>query len=260
MQRKPGTVFLLIVALCFGLMSLQSRTGPLRPFWFVSSLVDRANASIVYIKDGLKTFTRVATLNEMELSELRQLNHRLRSEHNDYARLAEENRRLRLALGFRDRTPATVAVARVISRGGDKLSSVLVVDKGSRHGVRKDMAAVVPEGLVGKVLSVEGRFSRVLLLDDPLFSAAVRFSDTRAEAVYSGNGKKKGVLKYVSSTLPLAPGTPLWTSGLDAMFPPDISLGTINTVSTDERELFHRVAVLPAVDLSTLEEVTIIAR
>ncbi len=260
MFRKPGTAFLMIVALCLALMTLQSRTGPLRPLWFVSSFVDRANASIVYVKDGLNVFARVATLNEEELSKLKIENALLRAGHSDKERLDKENRRLRRALEFKSVTPNTVAVARIISRGGDKLSSILVIDKGSLHGVRKDMTAVVPEGLVGKVLSADESFSRILLIDDSQFSAAVRFSDTRQEAVYSGTGKGKGTLKYVNTDIDIYPETALLTSGLDAMFPPDIPVGYVGTVSTDTRDIFHNITTESAVRLKTVEEVTIISR
>jgi len=60
--------------------------------------------------------------------------------------------------------------------------------------------------------------------------------------------------------VPVTSGTPLVTSGLDALFPPGILVGSVSSVETDEDQLFHSVSALPAVDLNRLEEVTIVTR
>lgn len=242
------------------LMTVQVRTGPLRPFGFVSSALDRANATISYMREGLHTFWRVATLNEIELVNLRRENIELRLAKHDYERVYRENLRLRAALDFSSTRPGAVAVARVVSRSGDRLSNVIVIDRGTRHGIRKDMVAIVPDGIVGKVMSVESGFSRVLLLDDSRFSAAVRLEDGRASSVYQGRGNGNGLLKYLRVDIPVEKGMRIVTSGLDALFPPGIVVGSVDAVHTDMEEIFHRVAVKPSADLQTLEEVLIVTR
>lgn len=260
MGKRHNQVFIAVVIAAMLLMSLQTRTGPLRPFWFASAGIDRANAAIAYMRDGLHVFWRVATLNEAELMELRMENMELRLAKHDYDRIHRENQRLRAAMDFKSRTPGAVAVARVVTRSGDRLSNVIVLDKGRRHGVKKNMIAIVPSGLVGKVISVEGGFSRLLLLDDSRFSAAVRLEDSRAEAVYKGRGNGNGVLNYLKVDIPVDSGVSVVTTGLDALFPPDIVLGTVDYVQTDSEELFHKVAIKPTVNLQTLEEVLIVTR
>jgi rod shape-determining protein MreC len=260
MLKRHQQVFIAIAVIAIGLMTLQSKFGPLRPFWFVSSALDRTNSAVTYLKDGLRAFGMAAVLNEEELMELRRRNMELRLELRDYGRLYRENARLRAALEFSDRTPGLVAVCRVVSKGGDPLSNYMVVDKGGRHGVRKDMVAIVPEGIIGKIMSVEPEYARVLLVDDPRFSAAVRVADSRAEGVYSGLGRGSGKLKYASVDVPIINGVSLVTSGLDALFPADITLGTISSVETLEDELFHKAEVKPVVDLQRIEEVIIITR
>lgn len=260
MLKKHQQVFIAIAVIAIGLMTLQSKYGQIRPFWFVSSVIDRTNSAMTYLRDGLSTFQRVATLNEEKLMDLQRQNFELRTEKQDYKRLYHENARLRAALEFADNTPGFVTVARVISRGGDRISNFIVIDKGERHGIKKDMVVTVPEGLIGKVFSVEGKFSRVLLVDDSRFSAAVRLEDSRVQGVYSGLGNNKGTLKYIRTDVPVISGTPLVTSGLDALFPPGILVGSVSLVETDEDQLFHMVSALPAVDLSRLEEVTIVTR
>jgi len=260
MLKKHQKVFIAIAIIALSLMTLQSKYGRIRPFWFVSSAVDRANSTMTYLRSGMGTFLRVTTLNEEMLTELERQNEELRKDKHDYDRIYRENARLRTALEFADSVPGIVAVARVVSKGGDRLSNFFVIDKGERHGIRKDMVVIVPEGLIGKVFSVERKFSRVLLADDSRFSAAVRLADTRVEGVYSGLGSGSGTLKYVRVDVPISNGTTLFTSGLDALFPPGIAVGTVSFTQTDEDELFHRIEISPAVDLGRIEEVSIVTR
>lgn len=260
MLKKHQQVFITIAVIAIGLMTLQSKYGQIRPFWFVSSAIDRTNSAMTYFREGLSTFLRVATLNEAKLMDLKRQNMELRFDRQDYKRLYHDNARLRAALEFTDNTPGFVAVARVISRGGDRISNFIVIDKGELHGIQKDMVVIVPEGLIGKVFSVEDKFSRVLLVDDSRFSAAVRLDDSRAQGVYSGLGSGKGTLKYVRTDVSVINGTSLTTSGLDALFPPGLTVGSVRSVETDDDQLFHNVNALPAVDLARLEEVTIVTR
>ena len=164
--KRHQSVFLAVAIAAVCLMTFQSRFGRLHPFWFVSSAIDRTNSSIVYLREGIRTFRRVAVLNETELADLREQNRDLRMRMHDHDTLSRENERLREALDFTDRAAGIVAVAKVISKGGDILSNIIVINKGEKHGIRKDMVAIVPEGLVGKVLSADDSYSRVMLLDD----------------------------------------------------------------------------------------------
>lgn len=260
MLKRHQQVFIAIAVIAIGLMTLQSRYGAIRPFGFVSSSLDRTNSAVTYLRESLGAFSRMALLNENELARLRRINRDLRMDRQDYQRLSRENARLRAALEFSDRTPGLVAVARVVSKNRGQPFNFIVIDKGARYGIRKDMVAIVPEGLIGKVFSVEPEYSRVLLIDDPRFSAAVRIEDSRAEAVYSGQGRGSGTLKYASAEAPLINGASLVTSGLDALFPPDIPVGRVSSVVTVEDELFHRAEVSTVVDLRRIEEVVIVTR
>lgn len=260
MLKRHHQVYIAIVLLSMALMTFQSRQGVLRPLWFMPSALNNMNSSITYIKQGLGTFLRVATLNEQELAELRKDNLRLRTEAADYDRLRLENQRLREVLEFADRTPDVVAVARIISRGSNQAARTVVIDKGKRHGLLKDMAVIVPEGLAGKVMQAEDAYASVLLVDDSMFSAAVRMEQSRVSAVYTGHGRGRGVLKYVSTDQPLEPDDKLVTSGLDGLFPPGIAVGRVNSVTTDFKELFHGATVVPSVDTRMLEEVVIVSR
>jgi rod shape-determining protein MreC len=260
MVKKHFRLFLVFTFFSIILMTYQSRTEPFMPFQFLRTFLNTANSYIESAETTMEDASLIFTAREEDIKELKEEIRMLRLEKMMSRETEEENRRLREALALKDREPRFVATARVISRGSDRWSNTFVLDKGRAHHVEKDMAVVTPEGLLGKVFDVEKEFSRVLLIDDARFSAAVRLENTRPEAVLSGAGSGKCELKYLETHYEVREDDVLITSGLDSLFPPGIPVGRVSAVVTSEQELFHHVEVTPHVDSRTAEEVIIISR
>jgi rod shape-determining protein MreC len=259
-RERHFRVFLGLVALSVFIMVYQSRTGPLRPFSAFSSLIVRLGHLVESSGDTLGSMVDMARDREHEIQSLGSEVIDLRLKLSRMGELKQENIRLRKMLAFSITEPRRVAVASVVSKSGPRWARTVVINRGTNDGVEKDMAAITPEGLVGKVLDSGPSYSTVLLMTDPLFSASLRLEQERADAVYSGTGRTLGVLKYLSTDVPVNEGDLLVTSGLDALFPPGVSAAVVRKVRTDPDELFHYVEVEPLARLDRLEELIIIAR
>lgn len=180
----------------------------------------------------------------------------------DMERLEAENARLRRGLSLVAKAPETWLAAGVLSvRGGAAgVREFLRVDRGARAGVRKGAVVVVPEGLVGRVVSVTAHTADVAPLTDPAVKVHARVEgEGRVRGILSGGTDDALVLRGLQGSLsgasPVARARVL-TSGLGGAFPPGLEIGTwiqfhtnANSVVTGE--------VLPAVEFSTLEEVFI---
>lgn len=260
MPKKQYWLFLLLLIASIVIMTYQSQRGIIRPFGFLSSPLNFVNETIMFLNDSVKETFRKYTLRQEELETLRREVRHLRMREKALKEIARENRRLRELLSLKEQTVNYVATARVIARGADQWSQTFVIDKGRVDGVLKDMAVVTSQGLLGKVLHVDGSYSTVLLIEDTRFSAAVRLMEGRTEAVVSGRGPGRCVLKYVNSDIEVREGEAVVTSGLDALFPPGIEVGFVSKVLTNEKELFHTIEVTPFVDPKKVEEVTIVRR
>lgn len=258
--KKHFYFFLFVFAAAVLLMTYQSRMGPLRPFGFLSHPLDVIDLFIVDVRDTTGVAVRMAIGQEKELRRLKRELREVKAREMGFKGLMLENERLRRLLELKGRQPGFVAAARVVSGGSDQWSNVFVIDKGSDHMVEKDMAVITPHGLLGKVMETTPGFSRVLLIDDTRFSAAVRLETRRTEAVLSGNGRGRCLLKYVVKDISPEVNEAVVTSGLDGLFPPGIVAGYITGISTREEDLFHEIEVVPFVDTSRVEEVIIIKR
>lgn len=260
MHRKHTRLFLAMLAASILLMAFQGRTGPIRPFGAASSPIHYINLLITDLGHRAGEGIRKMTLREEEVRALQRETRLLRLSARRLQEVMLENERLRTALALRENEPRYVATARVISRGSDRWSNTFIVDKGRDALVEKDMVVVAPEGLLGKVTEAGDSFSRVLLIDDPRFSVAVRLERSRAETVVSGEGFGRLRVKYVGASEAVEEGEALITSGLGGLFPRGIGVGFVAGVETDEEELFHDIEAIPFVDTRKAEEVTIIRR
>ena len=177
-------------------------------------------------------------------------------------RLEQENARLRAALDYTLKTPETWLAASVLSRGGaaSAVHRTLRVDKGSLAGVREGAVVMVPEGLVGRVLSVAPHTAEILLVTDPSLKVACEVvvpDGTRLRGILSGGSDERLVLKNLKTVAEIPPRSKVISSGLGGLFPAGIEVGTLldsrllDGVSRREGE------VLPAVDFTTLEDVFI---
>jgi rod shape-determining protein MreC len=185
----------------------------------------------------------------------------LRMEREQLVQEREEAARLRKLLAFAQAAPErTYAGARVI---GIRLQpagrQLLVIDRGSDQGIARLMPVVTADGVVGRVHAVTGSTAEVLLLVDTYSSIGVRVERTRARANVRGTGKPDGArLEYALRSEDLIEGDLLVTSGTDGIFPRGLAVGKVTALKRTPQGLFQDATVVPAVDVTRIEEVLVV--
>ena len=252
-------LFLAVAVFSFVLMTYQSRKGHTLSVDFTGGLLNSMHAATRSVTDAIKRPFRMIALRDAENTALKKRVQELLLEREKYREAMLEDKRLRELLALRERHKDYVATARVIARGIDNWTHTFFLDKGSADGIGKDMTAITPKGLAGKITSVTGSYSRLLLLNDINFSASVRLQGSRTEGVLSGTGTSRCILKYVSFEEPVKAGEIVITSGLDMLFPPGIPVGYVSKVGgrADESN-FQYLEVQPFQDSAEMEEVIIV--
>ena len=198
--------------------------------------------------------TRVQQENEAlqrRVSALRQENNRLQE-----AILAQE--RLTKLYPLQAQHPSPAILAQVFARDPSSWFKTLLVDKGEREGVSKNMAVVVSEGVVGRVIEVSANTAKVLLVTDPNSAVDVIIQRSRAQGIMEGKVDEFGILKYVQKSDDVQVGDKVITSGLGGIFPKGLMIGTVTKVERKRPGVFQYVEVIPTVDFSRLEEVLIL--
>jgi rod shape-determining protein MreC len=171
-----------------------------------------------------------------------------------------EAERLRKLLGFAEQAPdRTYVGARVIGiRLGPAGRQLLTIDRGADAGIGRLMPVVVADGVVGRIHSVTDSTADVLLLVDTYSSIGARVDRTRARANVRGTGKPEGArLEYALRTEDMIEGDLLVTSGTDGIFPRGLVVGKVTQLKRTPHGLFQDAAVIPAVDVTRVEEVLV---
>lgn len=171
--------------------------------------------------------------------------------------MADRSRGFQRLLELRDQSKLTTVAAEIIAGGATPDFRTITIDKGSRDGVRRDMAVIAPDGVVGRVVVPSGRAAKVQLLIDRNAAAGVIVERSRAQGLVIGGGDDRLQMEYVSEAADIVVGDVVMTSGIDGIYPKGFLIGHVETVEKNG-PAYKRIVVKPIVDFRALEEVLVV--
>lgn len=180
--------------------------------------------------------------------------------------LTEENKNLKEMLEYKDENidEYQLTVAKVIARSPDTWNNMLVIDKGLRDGIEKNMAVITTRGFVGKVYSVSNFSATVQLITDvdkESFVFAAIQSDPKVYGVVKGYDKINNLLRIeqVELDVIIEAGQLVITSSLGGVFPTGLVIGEVERVEEEGTGgLTKSIYVKPAADFYHLDELFIL--
>jgi rod shape-determining protein MreC len=184
----------------------------------------------------------------------------MRTNQSRLVELETENRHLSDLLSLNDALGGGSLAANVIGSDANGLARTLVIAQGSSSGLRRDMAVLSFQGVVGKIIAVSPHASRVLLIDDHNSALDAFDQRTRARGIIAGIVDDGITMKYVERSQDVRPGDVIITSGLDGIFPRGLLIGTIKGVHGEGPGMFLNVTITPAVDFRGLEQVLVVTQ
>ncbi|MBI3287492.1 MAG: rod shape-determining protein MreC [Chloroflexi bacterium] len=264
LRLSTAQLFLLALAASVLILALDS-SGLLRPVegTILRTILplQRALNQVGQDLSNLGQYLRDIDELRQEREELRALVDRLTIENVELREAQIENVELRQLLQFVESNPSLQLVAaEVVGRDPLPLSRSLLIDRGSEQGIASGMPVVTARGLVGRIVEVYPRVSRVLLLMDASSSVNARIQNSRATGVVEGTGANTLVMRFIQQAEPLAEGDIVLTSGLGGNFPRRLVIGQVTAVHQSDVELFQSAEVRPAVDFLRLELVLVVMK
>jgi rod shape-determining protein MreC len=261
-RQRAGYLFLAVMLGHVVLISAQvnSRSGVpvLEAAAFgVFAEVQRGTASILggirHVWSGYVGLRQVRAENEVLRRQLAEAQIALQEQ----KALADRTRGLEHLLELRDRSNLRTAAAEIIAAGAVSDFRTVTIDKGTREGLRPDMAVIAPAGVVGRVVVPSASAAKVQLLIDRNAAIGALIERSRAQGVVVGAGDEWLRMEYVSEVADVTPGDIVVTSGIDGIYPKGFIIGRIETVERSGGA-YKRILVRPAVDFSSLEEVLVV--
>lgn len=191
---------------------------------------------------------------------------RVRELEQELARVSEKAKavdRLNALLRFSPEPPWEMRGGRVIGQklGPNAILETVLIDVGSRHGVRVNDPVISPRGVVGRIAKPGLHFSSVVLLSDPSSRIPVITSQGRVPAIVQGQGAGAFLeVKFIPRNDPVSPGEILLSSGMDGVYPKGIPVARVVEVTPADVSLFQRVYAEPLLALRYYEELLVLNR
>lgn len=151
-------------------------------------------------------------------------------------------------------------VARVINNTVGKRNNYIMLNKGRRHGIDKDMAVITSNGVVGTVVNVSDNFAWVMsvLNKQTRISGRIRKNNQMGTVVWNGLNPLYGTLTDIPAHVKIAKGDTIVTSGFSYIFPANLMLGTIEDFRVEQGEHFYVIPFKFSVDFNSLDYVYVV--
>lgn len=172
----------------------------------------------------------------------------------------QENIRLRDLLKFKEKYALETQVARVIAKDVSTEFRAIRLNRGENAGIKKNMAVVSNEGIVGRILRTTKNTSDVVTLLDLNSAVDSIVERSRVRGVIEGMTDQSCQLLYTVRTDDIQPGDTLVSSGLGGIFPKGVLVGTVSKVDRKAFGITQQIEVKPSVDFTKLEEVLVITK
>ena len=150
--------------------------------------------------------------------------------------------------------------AYVIDRDVSNFSSDIVINIGSKDGIKPNMTVIADKGLVGHVISVTENSAKVQTIVDPSSSVSCSMSSSSDGIIVKGTLEDKSTLKatYIPTEAELVENDSIETSGLGGIYPKGIFVGTIKKVVNKSNITDRYALVETAVDFTKLDTVLVV--
>lgn len=161
-------------------------------------------------------------------------------------------------------TEYTPINATILSRNKSYWFNTLTIDKGKKHGIKKDMAVITSNGLIGKISKVSNRSSEIKLItsDDVNYkvSVSIKTSSKEAYGILNGYDQENNLIKIsgIERSMKVEKDNIVTTSGLGGIFPAGIYIGTVEKIENDKYDLSKTIYIKTKQDFDNIHYVTVL--
>jgi len=266
-DRRKLKVFMVLVVMSAAIIVMQVRAVSEQRPTFLDDIF-----STVFTPVRKATFGLTAGISEnwgyilnygrlkRELDGERYERMRLEAEFEKVSYYATENAHLRGLLKLSEKGYRKTIAAEVIGRDPSSWFDVVSLDRGLKHGVTRKMAALVPEGLVGRVYKVFNTSCTIKLILSESNAVPVAIAPGGVLGILYGAGGSACPVNFIPSEAPVKEGDVALTSGLGRIYARGEVVGKVMRVFGPKESMYKRIDVKPAVDFSTLRRVLLVEK
>lgn len=261
-------IFAAIALVLIGLMLRSAlgggtSTATASVFSVVVSPVEQLSSGVSgFFYNAFSSIANASKLNAENTSLKKQLSD-LRSKLVNYNQMQQENEQYQKMYSISKENPdLKLAPARVISRDAGQWYSAFTIDKGSVDGIKPYEPVITPDGLVGETTQVMATTSVVTTILDPTVKVSIVVSESGDLGLAHGDRdlSSKGLLAidYLPKDSAVATGNIIVTAGRAGVFPPNLKVGLVQQVKTQNAGITLYATCKPLADPTTVKDVTVV--
>ena len=257
---------IIITVIAFSIFILFYNLGLLKPLEKIFSIFfDPSSVKIVKLgADTNKLLAKTTTSKNDLIQEIARLKNQLTQANlNAIESLAleRENQELRSILNFKNKHDYRLLLGELINKTNLELDRSVVINKGSKDGVKKGNAVIVKQGiLIGKVDRVDTYKSSIKLTIDngtQILATLDNFEHT-ITGVLTGTKGNSLSLNLIPKNLTIISGQKIVTNGLQEFIPANLYVGEIINLQESPNEIFNSALVAVPYTIEDLTTATII--
>ena len=255
------TTVALIIAIVTSMLSMFGYSGIIRsglktiatPFeWCGTKLANAVNGFV-------EVFAEYDDLKE-ENKELREEIERLENEKYENSVLRDQNDWLKSYLDLKTYIPdLSMTDVTVIAREAGNYSTILTINKGYIHGIRRNMPVVTDKGTFGYVSECGLDWAKVVSIIETSSSVSVYSERTGTTGVVEGDTALRSegycLMTYIAPNADIKVGDRIFTSGNGSIYPAGLLLGEVIEISADEVTRTLSATIKPSVDFSDVNSI-----
>ena len=141
--------------------------------------------------------------------------------------ITNENKNLKKVLDSENinSNQKNIVLAKVLVDRNSPFLKTIIVNKGTRSGIKKGMPVTQNNYLVGRIVETNYLSSRVLLLNDLNSRIPVTLDENNSQAILTGSGTRNPKLEYLPDEYEFKEGVNVFASGKERIFIPGTPIG-----------------------------------
>ena len=147
--------------------------------------------------------------------------------------LENENKQLRRILKLKMNLAHNLITSEILANSIDN-NGYLIIDKGTAHGVHKQMGVMFLDGIIGKIIESDPGNSLIETYMNINFKISLTDKNGMMFFIGRSNGQG-GLIIDNAEIISLKINDTLFTSGLGKLFPASIPVGQVKSIETNEQ-------------------------
>ena len=150
--------------------------------------------------------------------------------------------------------------ARVVNNSVNRVKNFITIDKGSKHGIDREMGVIAKGSVVGIVKEVSEHFATVMPLINTSLNVSVELKRSGAFGRVSWDGKDPTLAKVIEVPRYANPmkGDTVVSTGFSAYFPEDMLVGFVESYHIPEGENFYDISIRLSTEFHHLSYVEVV--